>query len=198
MNVLDILQGNLGSEVIDQFSNRLGTEKDKTQVAAQSAVSILLSAMNKNARSSKQAGGLFDALTQDHDGGLLDDVMAYAAGQAVSNSRAVNGAGILGHLLGKKQSGAVEMLTKVSGLDKDKTGPLLEMLAPIVMGAVGKNVKQQGLNKGGLTDLLDGVMRSGHQNQQEQSMIEKLLDADGDGSVLDDLLNIGMKFLRRR
>jgi hypothetical protein len=154
--------------------------------------------MNSNANSSKNSGGLFDALTKDHDGGILDDLMGYASGQSNINARTANGDGVLGHLLGKKQTGAIDMLTKVSGLDSGKAGSLLSMLAPVVMGAVGKNMKQNNVHPGGLTDLLGGVLNSANQNQQEQSMIEKLLDSDGDGSVVDDLLSMGLKFLRRK
>ena len=198
--ILDILSSNLTEDVISQMSNRLGTDKKTTSTATEGAINILLAAMNKNAQKEESRGGLLNALTKDHDGGILDDIMGYAAGTAKVNERTANGAGVLGHLLGGKQSGAIEMLMKMSGMDKNNAGSLLSMLAPIVMGAVGKNLKTSNVNTdgGGLMDILSGTMNSRKQNQKEMSMIEKLIDQDGDGSVIDDLLSMGMKFLRRK
>jgi hypothetical protein len=40
-------------------------------------------------------------------------------------------------------------------------------------------------DSGGLGDLLGGMMGGGQ--QKEQRFLESLLDADGDGSVIDDI-----------
>lgn len=198
-NVLDLLNSNLTGDVMRQFSDRIGADEKQTSAATQGAINILLAAMNKNAKSEEGASGLLNALQHDHDGSVLDNLMDFAKGQSSLSNRTTNGAGILGHLLGSNQGNAIEMLTKMSGLNKDKSSSLLSMLAPIVMGAVGKSMFNNNSNSGtgGLMDILSNTMNSRVQSQEEQSMLEKLLDRDGDGSVIDDLLNIGLGFLRR-
>ena len=162
-------------------------------------MNILLAAINKEARKGKNTEGLINALQKDHSGNILDNINDFALGRTDNlDSRTTNGAGILNHLLGSKRGNAVEMLTKTSGLDKERSGSLLEMLAPVVMGAVGRQMTQSNADRGGLMDILQSTMNSRVQNKQEQSMLEKLLDQDNDGSILDDLLNIGLSFLRRK
>jgi hypothetical protein len=48
----------------------------------------------------------------------------------------------------------------VSAIDAGSSKPLLAMLAPLVMRMLGKNQRQQGLNIGGLTDLLGGERKA--------------------------------------
>jgi len=110
----------------------------------------------------------------------------------------LNGSGILNHVLGNNQSNVVDMITKMSGMDKSKAGSLLAMLAPLVMGALGKARNQQGLGVGDLTNLLRNTVQTEAQQNQHASLINRFLDQDGDGSIMDDLASFGMKFLSRR
>jgi hypothetical protein len=55
------------------------------------------------------------------------------------------------------------------------------------MGILGKQKKEQNIsNSGDLTGLLGGLL-GGSSAANEQSFLEKILDADGDGSVVDDV-----------
>jgi len=102
------------------------------------------------------------------------------------------GEGILKHVLGGRQQTVQQGLGAASGLDAGKAGALLSMLAPVIMGALGKAKRQQGLDSGGLGAML---------GQEEQRMERKqpgiggllggLLDQDGDGSVVDDITRMG-------
>jgi hypothetical protein len=205
-NLMDLLQGQLSEGLIEQLSQQLGgTDKEATQVAAQGAISTLMAALNKNAQSPEGAQALDRALERDHDGGILEKFGALlgqaAAPQEPTMPAALDGAGILKHVLGGKQSGAIDMISKMSGLGGDKTGNLLMMLAPMVLGMLGQQKKQQGLDAGGIAELLMKSVSSASSKQKEMGLIGKLLDQDGDGSVMDDLAGMGMKmfgkFLRK-
>ncbi|MFT5144220.1 MAG: hypothetical protein ACI84D_002852 [Thalassolituus oleivorans] len=72
----------------------------------------------------------------------------------------------------------------------------MAMLAPMVMGALGKAKKDQGLDAGALAGLL---------GQEKESLVNKapalggimgMLDADGDGSVTDELTSLGGGLLK--
>jgi hypothetical protein len=54
---------------------------------------------------------------------------------------------------------------------------------------LGKQKRQKDVNtEYGLQDLLGNLMSGNKRNQQkQQSMVEALLDGNGDGSVIDDL-----------
>jgi len=200
-NILDLLQGQLSEGLVDQLSQQLGADKTQTQSAATGILSTLMGAIAKNASTPEGATSLNNALERDHDGSILDNLSGFLGGSAQApNSSMLNGAGILKHVLGGKQSNAIDMISKMSGLSGDKTGNMMAMLAPMVLGMLGKQKRQQGLDSSGISGMLAGMMG---QNQQrpEMGLIGRMLDADGDGSYMDDIAEKGMgllgKFLRR-
>ena len=197
MDLMDLLQGQISDGLVDQLSQQLGgADKQQTANAASGIMSTLMGALAKNAATPDGASALANALDNDHDGGVLDNIMGMVTGAAQpQNTRAVNGAGILKHVLGGKQSGAIDMISKLSGLDDSKTGSLMTMLAPVVMGALGKTKKSQGLDASALSGLLSGAVKSASNQRQEMGLIGKFLDQDGDGSVMDDIAGMGMNML---
>ncbi|MCO6480813.1 MAG: DUF937 domain-containing protein [Phaeodactylibacter sp.] len=196
-DLMAILQGSLSSGMIDQLSQQLGgADKQKTAAAASGIVTTLMGALAKNASSTEGAQALNHALERDHDGSILEDVMGMLGGNAqVGNDRMLNGSGILNHVLGNKQPGAVDMISKLSGLDSSKTGSLMTLLAPVIMGALGKAKRDQGLDVAGIASLLSGTVSAQKQNNPTMNLVTSFLDADGDGSIVDDVANMGMKIL---
>jgi hypothetical protein len=192
-NLLDLLQGQLDDNLIDQLSSQLGgADRQQTATAASGVFSTLVSALAKNAATPEGASGLANALDRDHDGSILDNLAGFlGGGQAQQPSRATNGAGILGHILGDRQGGAIDMISQMSGLNQGQTGNLMSMLAPMVMGMLGKQKREQGLDMGGLAGMLAGAV-----NRQQESgnplinMATRFLDKDGDGSALDDIMGM--------
>ena len=55
------------------------------------------------------------------------------------------------------------------------------------MGLLGKQTRQQNVSsQSGVEGLLGGLL-SNNSQPKEQSFLESILDADGDGSVIDDV-----------
>lgn len=184
--------------MIGQLTEQLGggVDKQQTAVATTGILGTLMTAMAKNAATPDGAAALNNALEKDHDGGILEDVMGMITGKSgAANDRTMNGAGILSHVLGQRQSGAVDMISKMSGLNQNSTSQLMVMLAPMVMGMLGKTKKQNNLDAGGISDLLNGFSKQQKDQNPAMGMIESFLDKDGDGSIADDVAGIGMKLL---
>lgn len=193
MNVIELLQGQLTDSVLDSLTKQVGaTDNATTRAAANGIFSTLLTGLSKNASTPEGLSSLEGALDRDHDGSIMDDLMGLVTGAGqMTNQRAANGAGILKHILGQKEDNASEMISRMSGLDKSSTTSLMAKLAPMVMGALGQQKRQQGLDAGGLLSLLSNTVKSAPQNQAEMSLIEKFIDQDGDGSIMDDLMRMG-------
>ncbi|HVS64139.1 MAG TPA: DUF937 domain-containing protein [Thermoanaerobaculia bacterium] len=115
-------------------------------------------------------------------------------GGGAQQPKALDGAGILKHILGSKQSPVEEGVGRASGLDKGQVAQLLMMLAPIVMSALAKAKQGKNLDGGGLSDLL-GQQRSRIEQRtpQMKGSLLDLLDRDGDGSIADDIASWGAK-----
>lgn len=198
MDLMDLLKWQLSDGVISGLDQELNIgNAEKTNAASQAALSVLMSALAKNSTSSESAlGGLVGALDRDHDGSILDDVVGMVTGQArVTNPKTMDGTGILGHLLGGRQNNAVDLLTQMTGLDKNKSLSLLIKLAPMVLGVLGRYKKQNNLDKSQLNDFLKTSQQKYVTANKERSIFERILDQDGDGSIADEAASIGFKLL---
>jgi len=191
--LVDLLKSQLSGNVIDQLSSQIGEDKEKTEVATSGIISMLTAALAKNAASSSGASSLATALDKDHDGSILDHIGDLLGGNM--NNRTANGTGILRHVLGSKQANATNAISKMSGLSENKTANLMTMLAPIVLGILGKQKRQNNMDQSGLSDMLSRSVKSETNQRQEMGFLGKLLDRDGDGSVMDDIAGMGMKTL---
>ncbi|MEP7323710.1 MAG: DUF937 domain-containing protein [Saprospiraceae bacterium] len=199
MNILEMLQNQLNPEVIDQLAKQIGVnDPAQVQAASNGLISTLVAALNKNTGSSMGLNSFVSALDRDHDGSIMNDIMGFIRGNSQpANASATNGSGILGHILGGLQPNVVDMISRISGIDKAKVGQLALTIAPLLLGFLGKQRQDAGLNVGGIGSLLKQSAQS-VANQPQTSLINKFLDRNGDGSVIDDLARMGMDaFLKR-
>ncbi|HEX8187936.1 MAG TPA: DUF937 domain-containing protein [Pyrinomonadaceae bacterium] len=165
------------------IAQRLGIGEVMAQRAVQVAVPLIVAALARNAARPEGAEELHQAVTNDHDGSILDNLSGY-----LNNPQAANGAGILGHVFGEQQGAIQNTVAQAAGLDPNAAGNILEMVAPLVMGAVGQTQRQNDLDAGGLSDFL-----STQQRQTEAAApglagaLNSVLDSNHDGSVTDDV-----------
>ncbi|MAW94949.1 MULTISPECIES: DUF937 domain-containing protein [unclassified Leeuwenhoekiella] len=187
--LLDLLNSDLGKQLISGASAQTGASESKTADVLSMAMPVLLGAMKKNASTQEGASGLMGALSEKHDGSILDNLGSILGGGSVDQDVMQDGAGILGHVLGGKQPVVENALSQKSGLDAGTVAQILKIAAPILLGVIGKQTKQNDVHDSdGLTGILGSML--GGQPQENQSLIEKLIDADGDGSVLDDVADM--------
>lgn len=198
-NLFDLLQSQVSPDMIGALTQQLGgaAKPDQTSSAVSSGMAILMNALSKNASQSNGASALGAALDKDHDGSILDDLMGYINGTSqVTNTRAANGAGILGHLLGAKQGSAVDALAQASGLDQSQSSSMLIKLAPIVLGMLGKEKRTSGVSNSDLSSLLAGAAGVANQKVSNPSILTSFLDQDGDGNLRNEATSFGMKLLK--
>ena len=190
-NLLDMLSGQLGGDTMNLITSQLGAKENQVQDAVGTALPLILQALARNAAKPEGAESLTNALKKDHDGSILEDLAGF-----LGNSNQGPGAGILKHVLGGKRGFLESVISKNSGLNQNQTSGLMEMLAPIVMGMLGKQRRDSAMDSNAIAGLL-GQLTTKNQRRSPQSMnmISQLLDTDGDGKINDDLTNIGMKFL---
>jgi hypothetical protein len=198
MNITDLIQSQLSGDLISQLTDKIGAKNpEQTASAASGIMNVLLGAMAQNAAKPEGAAALNNALERDHDGSVLENLMGMLSGQAQpANDKAINGAGILGHILGARQSGAVEAVAKASGLNTNQVGSLMVSLAPMIMGMLGKVKKEEGLDSSGLAGMLGGLManmKGGNQKQMDPKMalLMSFLDKNKDGNIADDVMRMG-------
>ncbi len=184
--ILNLLNSDLGKTLISGIAGQTGQSSSKASSLLTMALPILMGAMKKNTATPEGAAGLMGALKK-HDGSILND-LGGLFNNGVDENVMKDGAGILGHVLGGSQENVANALSQKSGIDMASVMKVLTVAAPIVMGVLGKENKQQNAsNQNGIGDLLGGLIGGGANANKQQSMIEKLLDGNGDGSILDDV-----------
>lgn len=164
MNLIDLITGNAGSEVATEAENKFGISKNQVIALLAVAAPLVISYLRKkSSESGDEAESLNNALEKDHDGSILNNPL-----QAVSRQQ--EGNSILDHVFGV-QKGAVEnQLSQNTGISMDKIGPILGMLAPIIMGYIGKEKRSSGVDSGGgLGDLLGEILGNAQNQAKGQS-----------------------------
>lgn len=191
MSLLEELMGALSSQEVDAMASKAGADKNQVNTAVQAALPMLLGALNRNSNNDQQAANLAGALEKDHDGGILDNLMGFLnQGPSSRDMR------IPDHIFGSKRGAVEQQIGKTSGLGSGSVQQILGMLAPIVMGALGKQKRHQGLDPMQLSNLLTNETERARQtNRSGMNMVEQFLDSDGDGDITDDVMNIGGSLL---
>jgi len=185
--ILDLLDGPMGKMLVNGASKQLGLGEGQTQSALSAAMPLILGAMKNNASSPDGAQGLLKALNSSkHDGGILDNLGSILGGGGIDDDVLQDGSKILGHVFNGKEQNVAKAVSKSSGIDMGSAMNILKVAGPLLMGYLGKQTRQkQVADQNGLGDLLGGML--GGRHQEQQSLVNRLLDADGDGSIIDDV-----------
>lgn len=112
---------------------------------------------------------------------LLPAAMAMmnGGGDQAAMPKALNGAGILGHVFGGNQNQVVTNAAQASGVDAAMMTKFLAMVAPMVMSALGTMKQKNNLDANGLAGML----------QQEQTQLGGAPAESGFGA--GDLMKVG-------
>ena len=188
--ILELLNSPIGKQLISGVSQQAGESEGKMGNLLQTAMPIIMGAMQRNANTPEGAQGLSQELAKHSDTGLVDNLSGFFEG-GVDTEVKEQGAGLLNNILGDKQEHVTNALSQKTGIEPDKVGQTLQSVLPLVMNVLGKQGATRGQAGGDLdvSGLLGGMLGGG-QGSQQQSAIEKFLDADGDGSILDDVLGM--------
>ncbi|MDD3520951.1 MAG: DUF937 domain-containing protein [Actinomycetota bacterium] len=148
-SMIESVLGMLTGDILGNVSKQIGMPEEKTQQVLPDVIALITSALAKNSSNKRGAQALSKALAKDHDGSLLNNIIDY-----IGNYMNGDGDGILKHVLGGNRTAAESVISKKTGIDTGTIGNLLTMVAPLIMGILGKTQKQQGFDFGGLADIL--------------------------------------------
>ena len=158
INLLKLLQDQMGSSVVDQASKFLGESSTNTSSGIGALLPSILGGLMSKGNTESGASGILDMITKgNHDGGVLENLgNVFSGGSSTSNF--MNAGSLLTSSLfgGSKLGSVLDVVTKATGMRRSSSSSLMNLLAPIVMGMIGKQVKSGGLNASGLMNMLMG------------------------------------------
>jgi hypothetical protein len=179
--LLDGIMEQLGSSGVGEISKALGADESSVSSAVAAALPAILAGMAKNSRNPDGAVSLANAL-DDHSPSIFDQL------GGLLSSGGGDGSKILGHVLGGRQGQVEQNVAQRSGLDLGVIMKLLPILAPLVMGYLSREKQDRQLDPGGLGRVLDSERQDTEERQPGLGGLASILDADGDGSIIDDVL----------
>jgi len=217
---MDMIMSAAGGQAPQQMGQQFGLDAGQSQGAIAALLPAISSALKNNTSSPQGLAGLMGALQKGNHDQYIDNPAQLGQSGAVTEGNA-----ILGHLFGSKEVSreVASRASAKSGVDSSILKKMLPMVAMMAMGSLGKQTRgggglqsaltgmamQQlmggGAEAGGLSGILGGLLGGGQrraqaqQRQQHQNgmgMLGKMLDADGDGSTMDDILGMVMNSRR--
>ncbi len=188
MNILEALLAAQGGGAVQQLGKQFGLQDNQAAAALSALVPALAAGMAKNATKEGGLAGLGAALSGGRHGQYLDDLGALTRPETVAD-----GNGILGHILGSKDVSrqVATQAAASTGVGPDILKKMLPVVAAMMMGALAKNAGGGALSAGlgGSSAGLGGGLLG---------MLAPMLDADRDGSVVDDVAGMLGKFMGGR
>jgi len=178
---------------IQSMARELGVSEAEARTGAEALMPAVLGGFKKQAQ---PAGldGLLNMVRGLGGGGLLDNVLA------PQPTDVAQGDGVLGQIFGSRDvSRAVAQNAATNtGLDPGLLKKMLPMVAMLVGGLMARQSApaQDVPADGGLGSLLGGLMGGGQTSAGRSGGLASMLDLDGDGNPLDDIMGMAGKFLR--
>lgn len=219
MNMMDMILSAAGGQAPQQIGQQLGLNPQQAQGAIAALLPAISSALKQNTSSPQGLAGLLGALQKGSHDQYLDNPAQLGQPEAVSEGNAILGH-LFGS---KDVSRAVAgRAAQTSGVGADVLKKMLPMVAMMAMGSLGKQTTGGGVGgamkgmlgqmamqklmggnaaSGGVGALL-GALTGGNRRavrQQQQThqqglgLLGNMLDADGDGNSMDDILGMIMK-----
>jgi hypothetical protein len=201
MQITDIL-GQMGG--LQSMARELGVSESQAANGAEALIPAILGGFKKQAQS-QPAGleGLGGLLGQLGGGGLMDDVLS------PQPTHVDRGNDVVGQIFGSKDVSrtVAQNAASQSGLEPSLLKKMLPMLAMLVAGYMAKqgstgDAAQRAPAAGGLGGLL-GSMLGGQAAGAGRATpgastggLASMLDLNGDGNPLDDILRMATKALR--
>jgi hypothetical protein len=181
---------------IQSMARELGVSEDQVRTGAEALMPAILGGFKKQAQA-QPAGldGLVGMLGGLGGGGLMDEVLAP---RPTDVSR---GNDVLGQIFGSRDVSRTVTQNAASrtGLDPALLGKMLPMVVMLVSGMMAKQggPAAAGASSGGIGDLLGGLLGGGQPAAQPGAAgLASMLDLNGDGNPLDDILGMAGKFMR--
>ena len=179
MNMLEAILNAQNGGLVRQMANDFNLEEGQARAAMGELVPALARGVRSNASEPQGLQDLIGALTRGQHARYLEQPETLQDPSTVAD-----GNGILGHIFGSKEVSrqVAGHAAERSGVDAGVLKKMLPVLAAVAMGAMSKNTGgtgQTAQSGGGLGDMLGSF-----------------LDADRDGSIVDDLVGMAGKLFR--
>jgi hypothetical protein len=176
VNISDILLGASNSGAIEQIAKQFGLNEKQARGAVESLIPSLTRGLQHRTSGEIGLNDVLDALGQGKHSRYLDEPETLGRPETIDDGNA-----ILGHIFGNKDvsRSVAKHAGEQTGLGSSLMKKMLPIVASMVMASLGKKIFGGGAAPAPRAD-------SG-------GLLTRMLDSDGDGSMIDDVLGMAFK-----
>jgi hypothetical protein len=182
MGLVDLLLQSGGGDLLGQIAKKANTDKNGAEDLLKNLGSAMFGQVKGRVESgTHDSSRLEDLISDSKYADMLDTPSRHYSDKKMQD----NGNDLLSYITGSRE-GSREVASQVSkkpGFDVSIIKNLLPMLAPLIIGSLGKGM----LGGGSGSSLAPSNNSSGG--------LMGMLDFDNDGSVIDDVAGLAMKYL---
>jgi hypothetical protein len=184
MDILDLIRSAQGGGAVQQLGQQFGLDESQVSSALSALVPALSAGFQNNASSPQGLESLFGALGGGQHQRYVDDIGTLAQADTIAD-----GNGILGHIFGSKDVSrqVASQVASQTGIGEGVLKAMLPVVAAMMMGALSKRMSQPAA-VGADTGLGGGLL----------GMLTPTLDANRDGSMVDDVAGLVGRLLSGR
>jgi len=204
MSIMKLLEQAQGGQGLSQLASQFGLDESKAQELTQMLAPAIGQAAKKRAEEG-QLDTVLGAMKGEDKAAFFDDAAAAAAPEAQAQ-----GQNFLENLLGDSAAteGLAATLAEKVGLDQDTVKQFMPSVAAMAQGGLQKQMPDEQIDgmmaaaqpqqSGGLMGMIGGLLGGNKGGEAEGQgnalgMLNQMLDADGDGNAMNDILS---KFMR--
>ena len=179
MGILDSILKESGGAIVGQLAQNFGIDKKAAEAAIRNLAPTVARGLQRNTASNAGMDDLLDALGRGSHDKQLESPDSFDIDQM-----AKEGDDVLGHIFNNNKDVSRNVAghaAKNTGLSSGMMKKMLPVVAMIVMGMISRKGRSAGLQP--------------QQRKQTGGLLTSFLDTDGDGSIIDDVLSMAVKFL---
>ena len=153
--IVNDLSGLFRSQALNEASAQLGESESSVMRGFEAASSAIVGALTTHLGQSGFMKQAYQLITSPlNDGGMLSNIRAFfSKGAAAFQSDGLSRR-MLSMLFGGNQSTVAQGISASSGLRLSSASALMAAAAPMVLGVLGRRVKENHLDAAGLSDML--------------------------------------------
>ena len=157
INLLEIVKKQISGDILQKAAAFLGEDTSASQKALNAILPSLLGGVMNQSTNISSATNLMNTLTTDgHDGSIFNSFVNLLNGGSATQGLMAAGDGIVKNLFGHKTSGIVDWIASYAGIKTGSASGLMSMIAPVMMGAIGKQISGGQSGASDLMNLLNG------------------------------------------
>lgn len=174
MGLLDAILKEQGGAVVGQLAKNFGIDAKTAEAALRELTPAVARGIQKNTRNDTGMGSLLDALKRDQHDTRMGN------GSLDLDATIKEGNDVLGHIFGNNK----DISRNTAGYASKKTGistGMLKKMLPVVAMVVMSMMSKKGRS-------------TGYSRKKSGGLLTSFLDMDRDGSVIDDVLSMAVRY----